>query len=103
MNNFKACILRLRYEKDTSIYPGNWKYIVPDLADIAANKDMPSDWFFGLSQLESGMMHSVCPVCNDVPLFKWLRGLYDSFVNGTDAPKMPSCADCRAAESEDDE
>ncbi len=40
-------------------------------------------------------MHTVCDVCGDVPYFKWLRDLYNSFVEGTEAPEMPSCANCR--------
>jgi hypothetical protein len=101
MDRFKTNILSLRYS-DTSIYADNWKYVIGDLVNAAAAKDFPNkDWFWGLSQLESGIMHTVCDVCNDVPLFKWLHDLYNSFVNGTEAPEMPSCADHR--ENSDDE
>jgi hypothetical protein len=95
MDRFKTTILSLRYS-DTSIYADNWKYVIGDLVDAAAAKDFPhKNWFWGLSQLESGIMHTVCDVCGDLPYFKWLRDLYISFVNGTEAPETPSCADHR--------
>ncbi len=101
MDRFKTALLSLRYT-DSSIYAGNWKYVIDDLVNAAAAKDFPhKGWFWGLSQLETAIMHSVCPVCNDVPLFKWLHDLYKSFVNGTEAPEMPSCANCR--DNSDDE
>ncbi len=94
MDNFKSVLLTLRY-KDTSIYPDNWKYVIDNLVDASAAEGVPKNWIFGLSQLQSAIMHTVCPVCDDVPLFKWLRALYDSFVAGTEHPEMPSCGDCR--------
>lgn len=93
MDYFKTTLLTLKY-RNNSIYADNWKNVIYDLVNASMNEEIPKDWMFGLSQIQTGIMHTVCDKCNDVPLFKWLHDLYNSFKNGTDHPEMPSCRNC---------
>jgi hypothetical protein len=96
MEEFKTALLSLDYKSDTELYADNWKSVVPELIDIISEypTEFPKDWIFGFLQLETATMQSVCSMCNDVHLFKWLLSLRNAYKYNTPIPEMPSCADC---------
>jgi hypothetical protein len=95
---FKNVLLSLDYDSDKSMYANNWKSVVPELIDIVSKypTEFHKDWIFGLCQIESAIMHTVCDVCDDKHFFKWLKDLKHAYETNTQFPDMPSCADCHS-------